>query len=304
MKKGGKKTMSLKQIEANRQNSLKSSGPKTPAGKTRSRMNAMKHGILSDEVVVKGLRYKESSREFWDIRESYWQHFAPEGPLEEALLEQIVANRWRQRRVLIAETGEIALGVESGWWRRNNKQVTVLGCLAWMNSMDVVERICESLDGIRYLMSILEDVREDVKKEGELTEAALKRAQDSLGGKPNTLTNPLAQLRARLAENPEGLEAGDLKARHRQSVLEFVQRELSFLQRAEYRMDEHEEQKEEALQAASVLPSADTLDKLVRYETTLDRQFFRLMHQLERLQRMRKGENVPPPLTMEVSQRC
>jgi hypothetical protein len=39
----------------------------------------------------------------------------------------------------------------------------------------------------------------------------------------------------------------------------------------------------------------------MRYETKLERQLFRSMAQLERLQRMRRGEAVPPPLAMEVS---
>ena len=64
-----------------------------------------------------------------------------------------------------------------------------------------------------------------------------------------------------------------------------------------------EQAEESARQAAAVLPSADTLDKILRYETTLERQLYRAMNQLERLQRLRQGEAVPPPLTMEVSPR-
>ena|SRR3989442_9356069 len=43
------------------------------------------------------------------------------------------------------------------------------------------------------------------------------------------------------------------------------------------------------------LPPADATDKLLRYEAHLDRQLYRAMDQLERLQRQRKGEKVPPP---------
>ena len=42
------------------------------------------------------------------------------------------------------------------------------------------------------------------------------------------------------------------------------------------------------------LPPADATDKLLRYEAHLDRQLYRAMDQLERLQRQRKGEKVPP----------
>lgn len=50
-----------------------------------------------------------------------------------------------------------------------------------------------------------------------------------------------------------------------------------------------------------MLPSEATLDKILRYETALERQLYRAMNQLERLQRRRQGEDIPAPLTMEVS---
>ena len=39
---------SLKQIEANRRNSLKSTGPKTETGKQTSRCNAVRHGLTAE----------------------------------------------------------------------------------------------------------------------------------------------------------------------------------------------------------------------------------------------------------------
>ena len=39
--------------------------------------------------------------------------------------------------------------------------------------------------------------------------------------------------------------------------------------------------------------------KLLRYEAHLDRQLYRAMDQLERLQRQRRGEKVPPPLNID-----
>ncbi len=51
------------------------------------------------------------------------------------------------------------------------------------------------------------------------------------------------------------------------------------------------------------LPPADATDKLLRYETHRDRQLYRAMDQLERLQRQRRGENVPPPLNINLGRR-
>jgi hypothetical protein len=42
----------------------------------------------------------------------------------------------------------------------------------------------------------------------------------------------------------------------------------------------------------------EAIDKIMRYETKLERQMYRAMAQLERLQRRRLSEVVPPPLSM------
>jgi len=63
---------------------------------------------------------------------------------------------------------------------------------------------------------------------------------------------------------------------------------------------DREDKEETAEQAADVLPSAEVLDKILKYETALDRQLYRAMNQLERLQRRREGDKVSAPLMMDV----
>src|SRR5437762_2179469 len=46
------------------------------------------------------------------------------------------------------------------------------------------------------------------------------------------------------------------------------------------------------------LPDESATDKILRYETHLDRQLYQAMDQLERLQRRRGRERVPPPLNV------
>jgi translation elongation factor EF-G len=48
------------------------------------------------------------------------------------------------------------------------------------------------------------------------------------------------------------------------------------------------------------IPSKDELDRLLRYEGAIERQFYKAMNQLERLQRMRSGESVPAPIEVDV----
>jgi hypothetical protein len=45
---------SARKAAANRQNALKSTGPKTPDGKAAVRLNALRHGLLSQEILLPG----------------------------------------------------------------------------------------------------------------------------------------------------------------------------------------------------------------------------------------------------------
>ena len=49
------------------------------------------------------------------------------------------------------------------------------------------------------------------------------------------------------------------------------------------------------------LPEGSDLDRILRYDTTVKRQMYQAMHELERLQRARKGEHVPAPVNVQVS---
>jgi hypothetical protein len=53
---------------------------------------------------------------------------------------------------------------------------------------------------------------------------------------------------------------------------------------------------------AARIPSQEVSDRLLRYEAHLSREFDRTLSQLERLQRMRMGQPVPPTIKVEVSQ--
>jgi len=102
---------SAKQIAANQRNAQKSTGPRTPQGRVVSKLNALKHGILSKQVLVQGLILQESERELKALHGRFWEDLQPEGPLEEMLVDQIVTAHWRLRRALVAESAEIALSV-------------------------------------------------------------------------------------------------------------------------------------------------------------------------------------------------
>ena len=49
------------------------------------------------------------------------------------------------------------------------------------------------------------------------------------------------------------------------------------------------------------LPSEFEAQKIIKYEGSLERQFYKALKQLERMQRLRKGESITPPVSLDVS---
>jgi hypothetical protein len=295
-----RKTMSPKQLVANRRNAQKSTGPKTANGKAVSKLNALKHGILSREVLVRGKHARESAREFRTLHAQFRQHLNPVGPVEEMLVDQIVTAHWRLRRALKAESGEIALSVDGGQWERAHKH-PALATMEWDVFGDPAFAMGNSAFGNRFMENQLRAVRAAVEKEGELTGAAVQSVM--FHGKPYSLTENLEKLRSQLQANPEGLEPAALRTRQKEQALAWLDRRIRSISWCRSACEERERMEEEARQASAALPSLAVLDKIMRYETKLERHQYRAMFQLERMQRMRSGEMVPPPLTMEVSDR-
>jgi hypothetical protein len=177
-------------------------------------MNALKHGILSKEVLVRGLNLKESRHELRALHQRFWDELNPMGPVEEMLVDQIVTTHWRLRRALTAESGEIALSVDGGKWKRR-RNPTLHG-LEWELDDDPAFSMRDSALGNRILENQLKKVRASVEKEGELTEAAIQSV--IFHGKPYSLTRDLEQLRSQLQQNPEGLEASVLRAKQKEQA--------------------------------------------------------------------------------------
>ena len=88
-----------KQIQANRLNALKSTGPKSPEGKSRAARNALKHGLLSRDMLLPG----EKPKELEAFREAILAELAPQGELEEFLADRVVESAWRLRRAVRLE---------------------------------------------------------------------------------------------------------------------------------------------------------------------------------------------------------
>ena len=88
------------QIEANRLNAAKCTGPRTEAGKAAAALNALRHGLLARELLVKG----ESAEDLTAFAEGVRARLAPVGELEIFVVNRVIAAAWRLRRAVAVET--------------------------------------------------------------------------------------------------------------------------------------------------------------------------------------------------------
>ncbi len=213
---------SEKKAEANRRNALKSTGPKTPEGKDAVRLNAMKHGLLSKQVLLPG----EDEEALRELDERLRDELRPVGALEELLLDRITLALWRLRRLGRVETG----------------------IFAW---------------------ELQEELAERAEREAREHEEDASSAYDAFFGPEVVITDEV--------KHGEAME----RARRMRS-----------------------EQEDETITLGRTFARdadrANAFSKLTRYETAIERQFYKAMHELERRQAARLGGSVPAPLAVDV----
>jgi len=91
---------SLKQIEANRGNALKSTGPTTPEGKRRSRCNAVRHGLTAETVIAA----LEDCEDYQAFEAAVISDYDAESAVERELVLRLASVLWRLRRATSIET--------------------------------------------------------------------------------------------------------------------------------------------------------------------------------------------------------
>jgi hypothetical protein len=92
------------QIEANRRNAARSTGPRTPEGKARVRRNATRHGLCSG-IALMSEEGPEMSDDFKLLLEDLREEHRPDGPTEDILVFKMAESVFFANRasVLLAD---------------------------------------------------------------------------------------------------------------------------------------------------------------------------------------------------------
>jgi hypothetical protein len=298
--------MSDKRIAANRRNALRSTGPRTAEGKRRTSMNALKHGLRSVSLAVPHLENPEDWAAHLDL---VVRDLAPVGYLETILAERVAALLWRLGRVVRYESEAVSIRMSMdavGTSYGDNETLQSLETQKDHREADVATlRRVKALKGTAHVSgedasAVLEMVANALRV--ELFPEGVEPVHLDIPGVPDgpedywdefdgwtrNLVNAGVQALKALAPdfNVDPWEFAHTIAYHEASEAR---------KHYESRVAEVDRKLRESL-----LPPEDTLEKVTRYETHLERSLFRTLHELQRLQAVRAGGAVPVPAALDV----
>ncbi len=281
--------------------------PRTPQGKENSKYNSLKHGIFSKVVLLKD----EPRVEYRALLKGLREHFQPVGTPEEVLVEKLAMLLWRHRRLVAAERAEIQESTQFIEWDQRDhqqEQAEEIGSSDLFESKPGLIRKIQNPDVLERCLELLAELREGIENDGFNEERDIAMLQKIFGERGRS------RLREDLYDTYDvwlGTAAVDEEERKRegyatpekckQNVLYEIDREIRSLKRYQKTRNSIEADRIKLEVLRRGVPASPGLDRLLRYEASLERVFDRTLSQLERLQRMRLGQPVLPPVKVQVS---
>jgi hypothetical protein len=129
---------SYRQIEANRRNALRSTGPKSEEGKQASRCNALRHGLTA-ETVIGSL---EDAEDYKAFEAATTADYDTQSAVERELVLQLASILWRLRRATTMETGLFEIHADHMQNYRKNRELL-------SDSRDVIHTLFRRADSER-----------------------------------------------------------------------------------------------------------------------------------------------------------
>jgi hypothetical protein len=251
-----RKQTSPRKAAANRRNASKSTGPRTPQGKSWARLNALKHGILASQAVIATIEGRAERKLFEATVEGLAQDFQPVGAYEQLLVQEIAACFWRKRRLLMFENRAAFQSRDNRTFREMNQPQRGIEPLYAVEG--------DHLEGTE----ILDQAGLGLDLPGERDTMRLIRYESSI---TRSLRNALAQLKA--SQQARGGGAQNAAARKDRAVV--VDKQASnrnrgpaaermgatrsrFVHRIEMEREEEEAEEEARLAAAERKQDGDT----------------------------------------------
>ena len=285
----------------------KATGPRTELGKQRASHNATKHGVFSKVVVLPDESRAEYERLFAGLRES----LRPEGALEELLVEKLAATVWRQRRLLLSEGAEIRKGtefVESDQQDFESEEAEEFGRrFDPFNKIGLIQKI-HNPDVLERCLELLSELQGEIEKNGFNREHDTDILERIHGDRDEPrLREDLYDFYKVWLDTLEAPEEERVREGYaspeqcRENIMQEIKWEIRGLKRHQKAQNSIEAARTELEVLRRSVPDSPGIDRLIRYEASLERSFERTLNQLERLQRTRLGQSVLPKLEVHHS---
>lgn len=276
---------SLAKIEANRRNAQKSTGPKSIAGKAKSKMNALKHGLVAQATVIPVGEAKENDTEFTQLLDRVMAELEPQGFIEEMLTERIAICYWRLRRAAYAEVGEIrkALDTVIGDASEDDLarfQHAKFECESKRPQPKYLAELQNTVQGIEFLVDFLDDTRLEFENTGDLRNETRNQLRNYLGYNYNPMRDDdyFSFHECDVEDEDEEYESNLVRMLDTQKERLSAKKGLL-------------EENRNLLHEINVIRTAIPLDvnRIVRYEAAIERQLYKALDKLEDLQWRRKS---------------
>jgi hypothetical protein len=329
-------TVSKEKFAANRENSKRSTGPRSAAGKSVVALNALRHGLRAERPVVPGL---ERPEDYEVHRDAIVSAIEPLGALEKVLAERVASILWRLERVARFESDVIARDLadaEHDFDRQGRLVATLsaepMAIATPTHPVDIrsrasssararrlLERIVDlpdelklSTDDALSLFYLVEVVGERIARQNELeidlgartsvrVDVDFDAEQLSYPGIPDGVAlEDFSEWTVGILRGCIGVIGSAVDVRP-EDILAGVLQHARDEERAASLQAEACEAELVRVRSLRTLPNADTSEKIIKYEGHLHRLLERTLHEIQRLQAMRLRGTAAAPAAVDVT---
>lgn len=301
--------ISEKKAQASRDNGRRTKGPVSPNGKARVRLNALKDGLFTRELIIPSVG--ESQEELDQLRSTVWNHFQPRDVVSEMLAGEIISTYWRLQRPRRCEAAEIRKQLITAPYRRLYQKMSEVGSLKSrflanyavrfstsgsgaadpqgirLSQEETRKQLEQSSLGLEFLIKRLKGVKDEASTRGYISLTSEVMLVDACG-----IEDEIAHACLVLNKNTY-VELEKLKDKRgdtttfdesKQVLCGMLNSKIRDLHMMKNVIKQLESAEEKAHLATLVLPPAECLERIHRAEAAMERRFYRALNQLLALQ--------------------
>jgi hypothetical protein len=273
-----------RQIQANRRNARRSTGPKTPNGKMRIASNAVVHGMRS----IRLWALKSEEQNLLKMAEEMWTCHQPIGAQEEALLKLMIYDLLTIDRVQFVETFAMSRLLQDHQTHPPPRRRTLRDIAMRAEELTTEKKLArlDPLDQAR----VRECIQQNLRSEEELLDSLTVEEPDPLDDYP-----PRQQQPPQADGNATGESQREIDQHHRQTDRE----QPSGL----FEIATPTDAKDIGLEGLGETFAAnlEVFNLLSRYKTNRENAYLKKLHELQRLQAARRGQSVESPISVDVN---